>query len=157
MAKDVVGKLRDDLDKAREELETLRMSLAEAAQKETEQTRIIQRQHREMSELKLLYETEKLRLEGFQLELQARHYELPFIAANLDALLHGANWPEPVAHILSAMKQSITSLMEHTKGQQPTLDPATWLLLAKRLGFAMTFQTRRHPVLRGAGVSATVP
>lgn len=150
MARDNVGKLRDDLDTAKSDLDELRLALAEAAQKETEQTRIIQRQQREMQELKNQLEAERLRLEGFQLELQTRHYELPFVAANLDALLQSAQWPEAVSHILLATKQSVGSIMEMTKGQKPTLDPSSWMALVKRVGLALNFNTRRTPVLHSA-------
>lgn len=150
MARDNVGKLRDDLDTAKSDLDDLRLALAEAAQKETEQTRIIQRQQREMHELKNQLEAERLRLEGFQLELQTRHYELPFILANVEALLGGAIWPANVNSLLLMVQNSLKNIIDDVGNNKPTLDPRSWVALSKKLGLALNFNTRRTPVLHSA-------
>lgn len=152
---DVIGKLRDQLDAVREENESLRLAVAEAAQKEVESTRIIQRQHKEMHEVKRQLELERLRLEGLHLELQTRHYELPFIAANLDALLSGYEWPPSVLPILQTIQQSVKQMMAYGQDKLPTLDPQTWVALARKLGTALSFQARRTPVLSGVATGAT--
>jgi septal ring factor EnvC (AmiA/AmiB activator) len=139
--------LRVQLREAKEEITNLRLSIAEAAQKETNLTRMLQRADQEKKELQKQLEAERFRLNGFQLELQARHYELPFLAAQVQALSHAAQWPMSVASILTAMQQSISAMIAFGNGQLPSLDPASWLVLAKKLGLAAGFQSRRTPAL----------
>lgn len=149
MARDIVGKLRDDLDTAKEELDTLRLSLAEAAQKETEQTRIIQRQQREMHELKHQLEAERFKLNGFQLELETRYHELPFVLANVEALMGAAIWPANVSSMLLLVHKSVGNIIDYTGDNKPTLDPRSWVALSKKLGLAFSFQSRRTPAVTG--------
>ena len=147
MGKAVLQKLREQVKEQADEIERLKFNLAEQAQKETELTRLLQRSADEKKELQRQLDAEKVRLNGFQLELQARHSELPFLVAQIEALITANQWPETVSGILSAIRTTINALQEFTKAQQPTLEPASWLLLAKKLGLAATFISRRQPAL----------
>jgi hypothetical protein len=147
MGRDIVRKLREQVEAQTEELERLKMTLAEQAQKETELTRLLQRSAREKQEVEKQLDIERMRLNGFQLELQARHYELPYMLAQIEALTAAGQWPESVSGILNAISYSLRSIVEFTNGHMPTLDPATWLVLTRKLGVAANYLSRRQPAL----------
>lgn len=152
--KSISSSQRQKLRELKERNQSLMQQLTAAAVREAEAQEHADRLAREKVELQRSLDFKEFQMNGFQLELQARHYELPFIAAQIESLLHGAKYPESVGHVLMAMKQAIGELMEHTKGHPPTLDPVTWVTLARKLGVSTNFQSRRTPVKIGSAQAA---
>lgn len=144
--------LRIKLRIAKKENKRLVTQLVEAAQREAQLQALLTRRKNEVEEAHKSVDFHRFRLSGFQLELKARHYELPFAVAVIDALIEQWKPPAAALHSLQSVRENLTSTCQWTQDNKPTLDPTSWIALSRKLGVSQDFQVRRVPVVSPVSV-----